>query len=57
MLIVCFCDSSRGWVAVVGLLALCSVYLGLFWAILRHCEGDLRVTFEELESQIPRRKA
>jgi len=57
VLIACLWDSSQGWSTVVGFLMLCSVQFGLFWAVLRYIQADYRATVEELESQMPGRKA
>jgi hypothetical protein len=57
LLIICLWDSSQGWINVAVFLVLCAVQFGLLWAVLRYIEADFRATVEELESQMPGRKA
>jgi hypothetical protein len=57
LLIFCLWDTSRGWTNAAGLTVVCGVQFGLLWAVLRYFEKDYRETVEELESQMPGRRA
>jgi hypothetical protein len=53
LLIVIGFDASGNWIRSIGLLGLCGVMWGVFWAVLRYLDRDHLRAIADLEAQVP----